>query len=231
MMLLMFLILFSTFVLAGPCGPHEIYIREQNIKSYHKTDGSQVSSHIRKSHCRELRRTNYFKDSTNQKFKDIKTNIKKWSPAEIKIIHDHLDKIPEWLKKYIVAETLRADSDGTENPASSIALTKTVIIFDRFFQSLNKTEILAHEVSHLTILDLTKKELEDFYLASGWSINRSKGIKIPPKILVMPDSSESVVEDYANHIEMYHYKPIELKRLNPKSFGVIETILKVRGHK
>jgi hypothetical protein len=231
MMLLMFLILFSTFVLAGPCEPHEIYIREQNIESYYKTDGTHVSSHTRKSHCRELSRTNYFKDSTTQKFKDIKTKIKKWSPEERNIIHNHLGKIPEWLKKYVIAETLRADTDGTENPASSIALTKTLILFDRFFQSPNKTQILAHEVAHLTVLDLTKKELEDFYTASGWTINRSKGIKLPPKILVMPDSDESVVEDYANHVEMYHYKPNELKRLNPKSFIVIEAILKMRGHK
>ena len=84
---------------------------------------------------------------------------------------------------------------------------------------------------HLTVLDLTKKELEDFYTASGWTINRSKSIKLPPKILVIPDSDESVVEDYANHVEMYHYKPNELKRLNPKSFTVIEAILKMRGHK
>lgn len=210
MPVIFFFIFFSASTFAGPCGPHEIYIRGQWIESYQKTDGTNVSAHPRKASCRVLNRTNYFQDSTNQKFKNVKTNIKDWKPEEKKIIDDNLKKIPTWLKRYLIAETLRGDSDGTQNPASIIALTKTLIIFDKFFQSNNKTQILTHEAAHLTILDLTKKELNDFTLASGWTINRSKGIKIPPKTLVIPDSNESVLEDYANHIEMYHYRPDEL---------------------
>jgi hypothetical protein len=224
-------ILFSSTLFANICGPHEIYIREQWVESYQKEDGTRVKAHSRKAHCRELERTNYFKDSTDQKFKNIKTKIKKWKPEEKKIIDDVLKKIPEWLKKYVLAETLRANSDGTQNPASSIALTKTLIIFDKFFQSPNKTQIIAHEIAHITILDLTEKELKDFAAASGWIIDRSKGIKIPPNELIKPDSNESVVEDYANHIEMYHYEPDKLKRLNSRSFQIIDEIVKKRGHK
>lgn len=228
---IIFLLIFSTTLYAGVCGPHEIYIREQWIESYKKTDGTKVSAHLRKAHCRELEKTNYFLDSTNQKFKNIKTNIMKWKPEEKKAVDDAIKKIPEWLKQYVLAETLRADTDGTINPASSIALTKTLIIFDNFFKSTNKVQIIAHEVAHLTVLDLTEKEMKDFARASGWIIDRSKGIKTPPKNLVKSDSNESVVEDYANHIEMYHYETEKLKRLNPKVFSLIDGIVKKRGHK
>lgn len=173
---IIFLVLFSTALFAQVCGPHEIHIREQGIETYLKDDGTRVKSHTRKAHCRELERTNYFKDSTNQIFKNLKTRIKKWKPEEKKIIDDSIKRIPEWLKKYVLAETLRADSDGSRNPASSIALTKTLIIFDNFFQSSNKTQIITHEIAHLTVLDLTEKELKDFAAASGWIIDRSNGV-------------------------------------------------------
>ncbi len=91
-----------------------------------------------------------------------------------KLVDDAIKKIPEWLKQYILAETLRGDTDGTINPASSIALTKTLIVFDKFFQSTNKVQIITHEVAHLTVLDLTEKELKDFAAALGWLIKESR---------------------------------------------------------
>ena len=66
------LILFSSLVIAEPCGPHEIYVREQWIKAYPKSDGTKVSAHTRNAHCREIEGSNYFQDSTNQKFTYIK---------------------------------------------------------------------------------------------------------------------------------------------------------------
>jgi hypothetical protein len=64
MMAFIYLILFSSLAFAGPCGPHEIYVREQWIKAYTKNDGTKVSAHSRDAHCRELTRLNYFQDST-----------------------------------------------------------------------------------------------------------------------------------------------------------------------
>ncbi|MBA2404019.1 MAG: hypothetical protein H0V66_04540 [Bdellovibrionales bacterium] len=227
-----FLLLFSTTIFASLCGPHEIYVREQWIESYKKTDGTKVSAHLRKAHCRELTRFNYYQDSTTQIFKKIKTNIKKWKPEEKKIVDEYLAKLPEWMKKYKLSEQLRGDVGGnTNNPAAGIPLTKTLIIFDKFFEASNKLEVLIHEVGHLTILDLTNEEMIGFANASGWMINQEKGIKTPPKILVLPDSSESVSEDYANHIEMYYSDPTNLKKINPTSFIYIEKIIRKREQK
>ncbi len=113
-----------------------------------------------------------------------------------------------------------------KNPASVIPLSKVLIVYDNFFKRPDKTDILVHEVAHLAILDLTQKELLGFVKSSGWTIDREKGIKRPPKVLVLPDSSESASEDFANHVEIYHSNPERLKKLNPKSFSFIESIIK-----
>ncbi len=84
--ILLFLIS-SAFAL--PCGANEIYVREQLIKAYTKNDGTKVAAHSRKAHCRELTRFNYFLNETKQIFKGVKTNIKKWSPEEKKIVEEH----------------------------------------------------------------------------------------------------------------------------------------------
>lgn len=76
MMAFIFLILLSSLVFAEPCGPHEIYVREQSIKAYTKSDGTKVSAHSRDAHCQELTRFNYFQDSTKQTFKELKQHLK-----------------------------------------------------------------------------------------------------------------------------------------------------------
>ncbi len=85
--------------------------------------------------------------------------------------------------------------------------------------------MLIHEVGHLTILNLTNEEMAGFAKSSGWIIDRKKNIKIPPKTLIIPDSSESINADYANHIELYYSNPTLLKKLNPASFSFIEGII------
>lgn len=230
-MLFLFQFLLITKAFALQCEPNQIFIREQRIESYEKSSGESVDGHSRSAHCRDLNRTNYFKDSTTQNIKNKKIKFKKWKPEEKNKIDIILKNTPEWLRQFAIAELLRADTDGTNNPASSIALTKTLIIYDKFFTSANKEQIITHEIAHFTVLDLTEKEILEFTDSSGWQIDRSKGIKIPPQKLVLPDSSESVFEDYANQIEIYHFNPSELKRINYKSFLVIDGIIKKRGHK
>jgi hypothetical protein len=104
MMAFILFVLFLSLAFAGPCGPHEIYVREQWIKAYTKNDGTKVSAHSRDAHCRGLTHFNYFQDSTKQTFKGIKTTLKKWTVEERKIIEDHLEKLPPCLKQYKLTE-------------------------------------------------------------------------------------------------------------------------------
>ena len=230
-MKILFVLLFSYNTYALVCSPSEIYVREQQISAYKKTDGTSVKAHIRKAHCRKIQELNYFKDTTRQKIKGIETTLKKWKPEEKKVLEEYLEKLPSWLKKYKLSEILRGDvGGGPKNPASAIPLTKSLLIFDNFFIRSNKLEILIHEVAHIAILDLNEGELLNFSKFSGWVIDRKKGIRLPPKKLILPDSSSSPSEDFANHVEIYYSDPKKLKKLNPKMFSFIESIIKKREH-
>ena len=62
----LFVLLFSVNTYALICTPDEVYIREQKISAYKKSDGTSVKAHIRESHCRRIQKLNYFKDATSQ---------------------------------------------------------------------------------------------------------------------------------------------------------------------
>lgn len=223
MMAFIFLILFSSLVFAGPCGPHEIYVREQWIKAYTKSDGAKVSAHTRAAHCREIERSNYFQDSTNQTFKGIKTTIKKWTGEERKIIEDHLGKLPSWLKRYKLTEVLRGNIGGNAlNPAATRTLTRTLILFDKFFESSNKQDIINHEISHIAIYAIDPDLIEAFSKASGWRKDKN-GNRVPPQKLLQEDSAHEVSEDFANHIEAYYASREKLMLFNPLSFVIIQS--------
>jgi hypothetical protein len=227
-MALVLLILFSSLAFAGPCGPHEIYVREQWIKAYTKSDGTKVSAHSRDPHCRELTHFNYFKDSTKQQFKGIKTTLKKWTVEEKKIIEDHLEKLPSWLKKYKLTEILRGDIGGnSSNPAAAVPLTKTLILFDQFFKSSNKQDIINHEISHIAIYDIDPETIATFARASGW-VRNDDGTRTPPSKLLFKDSANSISEDFANHIEVYYSSKESLLAFNPLSFLVVQQIIQAK---
>lgn len=222
--ILLLLIISSAF--ARPCGPHEIYVREQSINTYTKQDGTKVSAHIRKPHCRELKQQNYFQDSSKQTFKNIKTNIKKWSSEEKKIVEEHLEKLPVWLKKYKLTEVLRGDIGGNSlNPAAAIPLTKTLLIFDHFFKSSNKQDIINHEISHIAFHNIDPKHSINFAILSGWKLEQGKR-PVPPEKVIMPDSTSSVGEDFANQIEVFHSNPDKLFNFNPQTFRFIQELIK-----
>lgn len=226
MMAFIFLILFSSLVFAGPCGPHEVYVREQLIKTYTKSDGTKVSAHPRDAHCRQLTHFNYFQDSTKQTFKGIKTTIKKWTVEERKVIEEHLEKLPSWLKKYKLTEILRGDIGGNAlNPAAAIPFTKTLLIFDQFFKAPNQLDILVHELSHIALHNIDPQLAIKFATSSGWILERNKR-PVPPQKVIMPDSANSVGEDFANQIEIFHSNPEKLLQFNPQTFHLIQELIK-----
>lgn len=219
-------ILFSTALFAQVCGPDEIYVREQWIDSYKRTDGTKVSAHFRKSHCRELALLNYFQDSTKQAFKGIKPTIKKRTVKEKKIIEDHLERLPPWLKKYKLTEILRGDIGGNVlNPAAAIPLTKTLLIFDQFFKAKNQLDILIHELSHIALHNIDPQLAIKFATSSGWRLERNKR-PVPPQKVIMPDSSKSAGEDFANQIEIFHSNPEKLFQFNPQTFQIIKDLIR-----
>lgn len=211
------------------CLPHEIYIRSHHVESYRRSDGTFVKEHFRSGHCRDLPRSNYFADTSSQTFKNISPKIKNWTHAEKALVSKQISLLPPWLAKYGVKEILRADSDGTRNPASSIPLTKTILIFDSFFKLKDQKYIILHEMAHIALWDLEVSQVEEFTSASAWDIRTAKNLSVtrtPPSKLLLPDSAESISEDFANHIEIYYSAPQRLKIHNPKSYQFIDKLIK-----
>lgn len=211
------------------CLPHEIYIKSHHVESYRRSDGTFVKEHFRSGHCRDLPRSNFFADKSSQTFKNISPIIKKWTNSEKTLVLRQVSLLPPWLAKYAVKEFLRADSDGTSNPASSIPLTKTILIFDSFFKHNDQRHVILHEMAHIALWDLAVSQVQEFASASGWVIKTSKTLSInrtPPRKLLLPDSSESISEDFANHVEIYYSSQQQLKAHNSKSYQFIDKLIK-----
>jgi hypothetical protein len=148
------------------CLPNEIHIREQWIDTYTKEDGTHVSAHVRSEHCREVKGHNYFQDSSSKEFRNFNSKFKSWSSSEKNLLNSQLEKLPPWIKKYKIANFLRASvHEGNLSPK-------------------------------------------------------------PPHKVIIPDSSHSPSEDFANSVEIYYSNPKRLKEFNPKSFAILEGIIK-----
>jgi hypothetical protein len=223
---LLVLILIKPF-LAMACLPNEIHIREQWIETYIKEDGTHISAHVRSEHCREVKGKNFFQDSSSKEFRNFKGKFKSWNTSEKNLLNSELEKLPPWLKKYKIADFLRTSihEGNPKNPALTYPDSKTIILFDVFFNSSDKQSILLHEISHIAAWDIDPIELQNFFVSNGWIYKRGESPK-PPQKVIIPDSSHSPSEDFANTVETYYSNPKRLKEFNPKSFAIIEGIIK-----
>lgn len=220
------------FVLLQPllslaCLPNEIHIREQWIDTYKKEDGTRVNAHLRSEHCREIRGVNFTQDLSSKDFRNFNGKFKSWNSSEKMQLNSELEKLPLWLRKYKISSFLRATiHDGNpNNPALTYPDNKTIIFFDSFFKSPNKRDILVHELSHIALWDIDPVVLQNFFVSNGWIYKRGESPRPPSKVII-PDSSNSPSEDFANSVETYYSNPKGLKEFNPKSFLILEGIIK-----
>ncbi len=222
------LILFIIIPINGlACLPSEIHVREQLINSYTKESGTEVNAHLRSEHCRELKGYNYLQNSTNIEYRGLKTEFKKWTENEKSSLNQEIENLPTWLKKYQLEEVLRATQQrgNPSNPAMTIPGTKTLILFDKFFASPNKREIIIHEVAHIAVWDFSPDDLKKFLIANGWNFN--DGLKPTPPIKTFrEDSKDSPAEDFANFVEAYYSNPDRLKKFNNQSFSILDQLIK-----
>lgn len=209
------------------CAPDEVHVREQWINAYTKEDGTSISAHSRSEHCRKVKGHNFFQDSSSKEFRNFKGNFKSWNSSEKNLLNSELGKLPPWLKKYKIANFLRANihEGNLKNPALTYPDSKTIILFDSFFNSPDKQSIILHEISHIATWDIDPTELQNFFVSNGWIYKRGKSPK-PPQKVIIPDSSHSPSEDFANSVEIYYSNPKRLKEFNPTSFAILEGIIK-----
>lgn len=175
----------------------------------------------------KLKDKNFFQDSSSKEFRNFKGKFKSWNSSEKNLLNSELDKLPPWLKKYRIANFLRVSvhEGNSKNPALTYPDSKTIILFDAFFNSFDKQSILLHEISHIAAWDINPEELKTFFLSNGWVYISGEAPKPPLKVII-PDSVNSPGEDFSNTIEIYYSDPKRLKEFNSNSFSIIENIIK-----
>ncbi len=225
---LLVLILFKPFLTLA-CLPNEIHIREQWIDTYTKEDGTLVSAHKRSEHCREIRGHRYFQDSNTEEIKGLKTKFKTWTDKEKSLMETEIENLPVWLKRYKLSKILRANEEigNPNNPAMTIPATKTLIIFDKFFRTSKRRDVIVHEMAHIAAWDIDPIILKSFFLARDWKY-QDAGKIIPPAKTMIPDSKLSPSEDFSNSVELYYSDRQRLKNFNLKSFQILEEIIKTK---
>lgn len=224
-----FILLLSWPYYIWACLPSEIHVREQWIKSYIREDGTKVSAHMRSEHCRKIEGNNYFQNATAKSIKGLEANFKTWRDKEKSVVNTEIKNLPLWLKKYKLQKVLRATvhKESPKNPAMIIPATKTLILFDQFFQNPNKKNIIIHEMAHIAIWDIPPYKLKEFFESNGWKYNR-KSAPIPPIKTIRLDSKTSPSEDFANWVESYYLNPKNLKAFNKKSFLILQSIIQIK---
>ncbi len=209
--LLLFVLYFpSAFGLE--CKWWQIKVSEASVNN-HQRQGVNVKNHPRTEHCRSKWPNadvyiKQFKDE--QSISTARNKFKKWTRNEIKILLEIFSDLPRWtaLENYTFVRALNSNIKG--NPAASDIKSKSIIIYDQFFNENNKSSIIVHESAHHIYQNLGPAGVRKFSDLSGWDLEVDKNGKvfeIPPKSLLKPDSSVSKDEDFSNHVEEYFHNP------------------------
>ncbi len=218
-------IIISSFQLAYGvnCEWWQVKVKRHKVEA-HQRKGNPVSAHPRREHCRE--RWNgadifikQFQDGDAPNWKN-KESFKHWNIKEKKLVLGLLGSLPKWLDISDYKYYRAAKSIYTKNPASSDVISKSIVIYDQFFNSADQKSIINHEAAHNLYQNLSASDLTKFGELAGWEIQiiDRKIYKMPPKKLLLPDSNVDQEEDFSNHIEVYIKDQSRLKKLNPKIF-------------
>lgn len=215
---------------APPCSEFEFLVKAHEVQAYKKTDGTVVSGSSRIEHCREffIGTKEWAKSFNNGSLNawPYSEKFKIWSKGEKEIILKIISNWPDIFQKWKGAEIFRAvKSKFPNNPAASLPISNSIILYDDFFKQSNKGAILAHELAHIYILRLSPIKLKTILTTSGWDFNQSKPKWTGNVKPLKDDSPNSPSEDLANNIEDYLYSPQEIKQSRPKVHALLRELL------
>jgi len=226
--LLCFLSFLEVLASPPPCQLWQFKVRAHPVSDYIKKDGTQVISYKQDTYCKEKWRG---ADFWGHKFK-TKEGYKKWVAEEIKNVLALLADLPQFFKYLPLEIFLRGDkSKISGNPASSIPVNKEIILYDDFFKSKNRSDILIHEFAHIFFSQDKKKWGNSIFQCSGWELGKFELkqkviLLIPPKKVILEDSKIGLEEDFANHFEKYFSSPKKYKGKYPECYKMMKEIIR-----
>lgn len=222
------ILILNTRALALECEWWQVKVKT-HIVDPHKREGVNISSHQRKEHCRE--KWNFANlyisrlvDSLPEGWQSLKENYRPWKKSEKEIILKLLAGIPDSFRMDSFYFYRAQKSEYKNNPASIHLNSRSITLYDIFFDFNPKSEILVHEAGHYHFSELSEAKRDPFLILSGWEKVIKDGTLqlLPPKALIKADSNISPEEDFSNYVETYYESPKRLKNKNLKLFQYFE---------
>lgn len=205
-----------------------------SVVDKHPRQQTTVREHPRGEHCRNKWRDadihiTQFKDDPIIGWSHKGEVFKKWSRDEIQLILEILPILPSWTEIQNYNFRRAKDSIYRGNPSTSELVHKSIIFYDQFFRERNKKSVIVHESSHHIYKNLGPDGVKEFADLSGWELEvdkTGKVFEIPPKVLIKPDSSVSIDEDFSNHVEEFYVSPETHAKRYPKIHQFLKGKLK-----
>lgn len=217
-----------------PCSKWEFIVRTHEVQAYKKQDGTKVTGAIKKDYCK-----NKFPnaESWQERFKNggIKAwpnkaeQFKTWTQLEKETVLKYLSEQPAIFRNLPGITFLRGiKSIYEKNPGAAVKQLNAIALYDEFFNSNKKSQILSHELSQLYVFERNREEIITLVYLMGWrEETRTKNlIRITNSPQLKPNSLDDVSEDLADHFEYYLHHPQELKMKSNQAF---DYILKIMG--
>jgi len=207
----------------------EIHVRGHLVSGYTTQKGKKVSEYYKDEYCRKSKlgvRNLKFENKApeNWSFDEV---FRAWNENELNQFFNDADRLPSLLRKQVLEKVFRGErSIYPNNPAATLPSGKLIIFYDDYFQRNGRARVLGHEMAHLLYWKLNREQKQEFAQSSGWSFDELKGIRIPPKMAIYADSTDSPSEDFANNIEAYYFDRKHLKKNNLKLLKFIEVLEK-----
>jgi hypothetical protein len=98
-------------------------------------------------------------------------SFKSWSQLEKEVVLKFLNEQPKVFRDFNGITFLRGiKSISKGNPASSVKKLNAIALFDDFFNSKEKSQILSHEFSHLYMVELNEEKVTELTYEMGWRL-------------------------------------------------------------
>jgi hypothetical protein len=217
-------LIFISNAYAIDCEWWQTKVRAHKVSS-HDRNGSQVTPHPRKEHCRERWKNSdlHIKNFINSPIIGWphQEKFKKWTRQEMRTVLEVLSILPDWTesKKYSLYRA--GDSIRKGNSATSEIRNSAIVLYDSFFKEKHKASLLVHESAHHLFQKVSINEMNEFATLSGWTISVSEDRKVyevPPKKLINPDSALNKEEDFSNHLEKFYLDPKKYIKQYPQIY-------------
>jgi hypothetical protein len=226
---------FSKIALASPlpCTILQTKVKAHSVKPYRNKSGTLITKGETEEHCRfknpkgEKWQTQFF-DGAIPGWPLKEETFKSWTQEEKEIVLRIMSEQPNLFRDLENVKFLRGTrSRYRNNPGAAVKKVDAIALYDIFFQSKEKSQIISHELSHLYIYKIEQDKILRLLESMGWENDErtnkpSKSNKVP---LLKTDSSEGFAEDLANHFEIYLHKPKLLKNKNVKAFDTFRDVM------